>query len=158
MSANDIHEYAARIVWEGNTGAGTSSYAGYGRQYRVQMAGKPDIMGSADPGFRGEAHKHNPEELLVIALSSCHMLSYLALCARNSITVVSYSDDASGVMKTTPQGGGKFESVTLRPRVSILERDKVTLAMELHEKAHELCFIASSCNFPIRNSPVMSIQ
>ena len=150
------HEYKARLVWEGNLGSGTSTYRGYGRQWRVQVDGKPDLVGSADPAFRGESDKHNPEDLLVAALSSCHMLSYLALCARNKISVVSYRDEASGVMKTTPDGGGKFESVTLRPEVRIADESTRTFAEELHERAHSLCFIAASMNFPVRHSAVVT--
>src|SRR5208337_168657 len=154
MSA--AHEYKSRLVWEGNLGDGTSSYQGYGRQWRVQVDGKPDLVGSADPAFRGERDKHNPEDLLVAALSSCHMLSYLALCARNRISVLSYTDEASGLMKTTPEGGGRFESVTLQPTVEIADASRQALAMELHEKAHSLCFIASSMNFAVHHSAVVT--
>jgi organic hydroperoxide reductase OsmC/OhrA len=143
------HEYRTRLTWEGNIGQGTSTYQGYGRQWRVQVAGKPPLVGTADHAFRGEQDKFNPEELLVISLSSCHMLSYLALCARNKISVLSYSDEASGVMKTTPDGGGRFESVTLRPKVEIEDKTAEPRARALHDKAHELCFIASSVNFPV---------
>jgi organic hydroperoxide reductase OsmC/OhrA len=143
------HEYRTRLTWEGNIGQGTSTYQGYGRQWRVQVPGKPPLIGTADHTFRGEQDKFNPEELLVISLSSCHMLSYLALCARNKISVLSYSDEASGVMKTTPDGGGRFESVTLRPKVEIEDKTAEARARALHDKAHELCFIASSVNFPV---------
>jgi organic hydroperoxide reductase OsmC/OhrA len=152
------HRYAARLVWEGNLGQGTSGYAGYSRRFRVSIEGKPDIVGSADPAFRGEADAHNPEDLLVAALSSCHMLSYLALCARNSVVVVGYSDEAHGVMNETPDGGGRFESVTLHPRASIADKSKEALAMELHEKAHSQCFIASSCNFPVYHKPIVTSE
>ena len=122
------------------------------------MEGKPDLVGTADPGFRGERDKHNPEDLLVASLSSCHMLTYLALCARNGISVISYSDEATGVMKTTPDGGGAFESVTLRPAVEIAESSREALAMELLEKAHDLCFIARSVNFPVHNAAVVTAR
>ncbi|MGA2478232.1 MAG: OsmC family protein [Spirochaetia bacterium] len=156
MSAE--HLYALHLTWEGNLGAGTSSYRGYGRQWRARVQGKPDLVGTADPAFRGEKDSHNPEDLLVASLSSCHMLTYLALCARNGISVLSYFDDASGVMKTTPDGGGRFESVTLRPAVEIAESGKQPLAMELHEKAHALCFIAASVNFPVHNAAVVTAR
>jgi organic hydroperoxide reductase OsmC/OhrA len=143
------HAYKTQLTWEGNLGQGTSTYQGYSRQWRIRIDGKPDLVGTADHAFRGDTDKLNPEELLVVSLSSCHMLSYLALCARNKISVVSYSDEASGVMKTTPDGGGRFESVTLRPKVEIADKAGETLARELHEKAHSLCFIASSVNFPV---------
>src|SRR2546423_13826445 len=83
-----MHTYNARIVWDGNLGDGTSTYAGYGRQYRTVINGKPDLAGSADPSFRGEREKHNPEDLFLASISACHMLTYLALCARQGVVVV----------------------------------------------------------------------
>ena len=117
-----VHGYGARVVWEGNRGAGTSDYADYDRRFRVSVEGKPDLVGSADPAFRGEAHMLNPEELLLAAVSSCHMLFYLALCARSGITVLQYADAARGVLKVLPGGGGRFQDVTLHPRVTISPR------------------------------------
>jgi len=84
------------------------------------------------------------------------MLSYLALCARNGVTVMTYTDEAQGVMALTPDGGGKFTSATLHPRVAIREEDKVDLALALHARAHAECFIANSCNFPVRNLPTVT--
>jgi organic hydroperoxide reductase OsmC/OhrA len=150
------HRYVSRLLWEGNRGQGTARYQDYGRQWRVSIQGKPDLVGTADAAFLGEKEKHNPEDLLVASLSSCHMLTYLALCARNRISVLSYSDEAVGVMKTTPDGGGRFESVELRPRVQISDPAQASLAEELHEKAHQLCFIASSVSFPVRHAAVVT--
>lgn len=143
-----VHDYAARVIWEGNTGEGTTSYAGYGRGYRVQVAGKPDLLGTADPMFRGEADRHNPEDLLVAALSACHMLSYLALCARKGVRVLAYADDARGRLLLQPAGRG-FESVTLHPVVTVDASSDAELALRLHEAAHEICFIAASCRMPV---------
>ncbi len=152
--AGHSHQFAARLIWDGNKGDGTANYATYGRQYRIVVAGKADIAGSADPAFRGDADRHNPEDLFVASISACHLLTYLALCAKNKIRVVEYEDDASGTMTTTPHGGGKFDEVTLRPRVTIDAGD-VDLAKQLHEKAHELCFIASSVSCPIHHEPTI---
>lgn len=144
------HEYAIDLAWEGNTGEGTASYAAYGRQYRATMARKPALVGSADPAFRGDPARHNPEDLLVVSLSSCHMLSYLALCARRRIRVLAYRDAARGRMVTTKDGGGHFDEVVLQPRVTIARGDDLEAARSLHHGAHETCFIASSVNFPVR--------
>ena len=152
------HEYRAHLKWEGNHGDGTSGYGVYGRGFRIGIEGKADLVGSADPVFRGDASKHNPEDLLLVALSSCHMLSYLALCARKGITVVEYTDEAEGVMTITPEGGGRFTAVTLHPKVSILGQDKGALALELHEQAHRECFIANSCNFPVTHHAIITCQ
>ena len=152
------HTYKTLLVWEGNQGDGTSTYQGYGRRWRVRIDGKADLVGSADPAFRGEPDKHNPEDLLVVSLSACHMLSYLALCARNRVSVVSYRDEATGIMKTTPDGGGRFESVTLHPKVEISDPSMVDRAMQLHEKAHSTCFVASSVNFPVHHDAAVTGQ
>ena len=88
----NAHDYKAHLVWDGNLGTGTTSYTGYGRKYRLQIDGKPELVGSADPMFRGDGNVYNPEDLFVAALSSCHLLSYLALCARTQINLVRASD------------------------------------------------------------------
>ncbi|MCB1009144.1 MAG: OsmC family protein [Acidobacteria bacterium] len=150
MSERD-HAYRARLVWDGNLGDGTAKYETYGRQHRLLFAGKPGIEATADPAFRGDPARLNPEDLLVGALASCHMLSYLALCARSRIRVLAYEDDAHGVMREDGRGGGRFEWVELRPRVRVSGPADVERATRLHDKAHELCFISSSCNFPVRH-------
>jgi len=152
------HDYKARLIWDGNLGTGTTSYTGYGRKYRLQIDGKPELVGSADPMFRGEANVYNPEDLFVAALSSCHLLSYLALCARTKINVVAYEDNATGVLVLTPNGGGIFESVTLRPIVTLAPGSDEKRAMELHEQAHDLCFIAASVRIPVLHEPRIIVE
>src|SRR5512146_3209248 len=110
------HSYDVELVWTGNDGAGTRSYRGYRRDHLVTAAEKPAIAGSSDPAFRGNPSRYNPEELLVAALSSCHMLAYLHLCAVSGISVVDYRDAAHGVMQETADGSGSFVRVVLRPR------------------------------------------
>lgn len=155
LMKKNSHQYSARLTWEGNKGDGTLDYATYGRQHKVSFASKPDLALSADAAFRGDSSVHNPEDLFVASISSCHLLSYLALCARNKINVVSYDDDATGTLSLTPDGGGKFDEVVLRPRVTIDSGD-LALSIALHDKAHHLCFIANSCSCPIRNEPVVT--
>jgi len=155
--ADDGHRYTADLVWIGNHGDGTAHYERYGREYSVCMRGKPDLAGSADAAFRGEATRHNPEDLLLAAITGCHLLSYLALCARSRICVLAYSDHAEAVMETTPDGGGRFTSATLHPRVVIRDGAQRERALALHDKAHAHCFIASSCNFPIRHVATVEV-
>jgi organic hydroperoxide reductase OsmC/OhrA len=144
------HQYKIQLRWTGNLGKGTSNYRSYSRDHEIKVEGKPIILGSSDPAFRGDPQRYNPEEQLVAALSSCHMLWYLHLCAEAGIVVVAYSDSATGTMIETPDGGGRFAEVTLHPEVSIQEEEKSALAYILHSRAHELCFIANSVNFPVR--------
>lgn len=143
------HTYEIRIDWSGNDGEGTKTYKTYRRDHTIVAAGKTPIMGSSDPGFRGEPSRYNPEELLVASLSACHMLWYLHLCSTNKITVVDYRDAASGVMEEAPNGSGKFVRVQLRPTVKILAGDDRAKALALHSEAHHYCFIANSVNFPV---------
>lgn len=148
-----VHAYSTHLVWDGNRGEGTATYAGYGRQYRVLVAGKPPLAGTADPAFRGEADTHNPEDLFLAAISACHMLSYLALCARRRVCVLAYEDEARATMVTDARGGGRFTEVVLRPRVTLRDAAQLDVATRLHDAAHERCFIANSCSVPIRHEP-----
>jgi organic hydroperoxide reductase OsmC/OhrA len=152
------HRYRAHVAWEGNLGTGTARYAGYSRDYRMRVEGKPDLAGSADPAFHGDPARHNPEDLLLGAISACHMLTYLALCASAGVVVEAYEDSAAAVMRTEPGGGGRFESVTLHPRVRIAAGSDAALAAELHERAHALCFIANSCSVPIAHRPEIVVS
>ena len=116
--ADKRHTYSIRLDWTGNQGTGTSAYGAYSRAHEISAQGKTAIAGSSDPMFRGDAAPWNPAELLIAALSACHQLWYLHLCADAGIVVVAYSDDASGVEIEQADGAGQFESVTLRPHAS----------------------------------------
>ena len=149
---NLAHHYAMNLEWTGNRGTGTSSYRAYGRDHVLSAEGKADIAGSSDRVFHGDAERWNPEELLLAALSQCHMLSYLHVAASHGIVVESYTDAATGTMEQTHNGGGHFTLATLRPRVTISAGD-VALATELHAEASAKCFIAASVNFPVKHEP-----
>jgi organic hydroperoxide reductase OsmC/OhrA len=147
------HYYNATIKWTGNKGTGTDNYKNYDRSHQIIIENKLDILGSSDPAFRGDKTKHNPEELLVSSLSACHMLWYLHLCSEAGLIVLDYTDNATGVMVETSNGGGQFTEVILNPIVIVTENSMVDKANELHKKANELCFIANSVNFPVRHNP-----
>ena len=153
-----MHHYTIDVAWTGNTGTGTKTYRGYERSHTISAPGKPVIEGSSDPAFRGDASRYNPEEMLVAALSTCHMLSYLHVCAVAGIVVVDYQDKATGTMVETADGGGHFTEVTLHPVVTITDASQVEAANALHHKAGKLCFIAASCNFPVEHQPVCVAQ
>ena len=148
--AAKTHIYQTQLVWTGNTGTGTSGYRTYERAHETSVPGKPVIPGSSDPAFRGDAARYNPEELLVASLAACHMLWYLHLCADNGIVVTAYQDQPSGQMVETADGGGHFTEVVLHPAVTVQAGADLALAEALHERAHALCFIAQSMNFPVR--------
>jgi organic hydroperoxide reductase OsmC/OhrA len=147
------HHYELTVVWTGNRGEGTAGYRAYARDHEVMAEGRPAIHGSSDPVFRGDAARWNPEQLLVAALSQCHLLSYLHACADAGVVVMAYEDQPDGVMEETEDGGGHFTEVTLRPAVTVAEESMAEAARELHDRAHALCYIASSVKFPVRHEP-----
>ncbi len=152
------HHYSLDIKWTGNTGEGTKNYRSYERSHIISVENKTEIAASSDPSFRGDKTKHNPEELFLASLSSCHMLWYLHLCADAGIVVTNYSDQATGTMTETANGGGKFTEVVLHPSVTITNEVMLEKATSLHHKANVLCYIANSCNFPILHKPVIIVK
>ncbi len=152
------HRYSATIEWTGNLGSGTSGYRSYARDHEIHAEGKPMIPGSSDPAFRGDRTRYNPEDLLVASLSSCHMLWYLHLCTDHQIIVRGYRDAAEGTMSEEVDGSGRFTEVVLHPEVTLQAGADRELAHALHEKAHKLCFIANSVNFPVRCDPIIKIE
>ena len=150
---NGQHNYSLTVKWTGNTGTGTSNYSSFERSHSIYVADKTEISGSSDPAFRGDKTKHNPEDLLLASISSCHMLWYLHLCTTVGIIVTDYIDNATGIMIETANGGGKFTEVTLNPIVTITDISLTGKANELHKKANELCFVANSLNFPVYHKP-----
>jgi organic hydroperoxide reductase OsmC/OhrA len=152
-----VHHFACHLVWTGAARGGTTGYESYSREVRVDTDGKPALPLSAAPAFRGDPALHNPEDLLVAALSSCHFLSYAALCARSGVEVVAYEDDATGTMDRV-DGVTRFTEVVLRPRVTLAAGTPAAdaeKARALHDRAHAICFIASSVDFDVRNEPTI---
>ena len=130
------HNYAATVTWSAAEQGPTTDYKSYGRGYRVSIAGRPDLLGSSDPAFRGDASKHNPEDLLLAALSGCHLLWYLHLCSQSQISVLDYRDDATAEMELERGGGGQFVSAVLRPRVTLAAEGETLsrLAFRRHDR------------------------
>ena len=155
--ARGEHLYTASLAWTGASAGPTATYQSYSRAWRMEFAGKPSLDGSADPTFRGDPTLHNPEELLLAALASCHMLSYLALCSLKKIEVMSYSDKPEGTMKRLADGRTAFVSVKLYPQVTIADAAKLDAAIALHHDAHTECYIANSVNFPVENTPTVMV-
>jgi organic hydroperoxide reductase OsmC/OhrA len=158
LSVPKTHTYDLTVTWTGDQGSGTSSYRSYSRAHEVDAPGRPPLLGSADPFFHGDADRWNPEQLLVAALSECHLLSYLHVCAVAGIVVTGYTDKPHGVMAQTDDGGGHFTEVVLRPQVTVTSPEMVERATALHEDANKVCFIANSVNFPVRHEPVILVQ
>ncbi|HBK06884.1 MAG TPA: peroxiredoxin [Acetobacteraceae bacterium] len=150
------HRYRVAVEWTGNQGSGTSTYAGYGREHVIRAGTKAAIAGSADPAFRGDAARWNPEELLLASIAACHKLWYLHLCSAAGIVVMRYTDEAEAIMEEDPTGAGRFVSAELHPHVVIQASGDTAKAARLHHDAHQYCFIANSVNFPIGCVPVIT--
>jgi organic hydroperoxide reductase OsmC/OhrA len=150
------HHYKTRLTWTGAAQGPTGDYRAYSREYRAELAGKPAVTGSADPAFLGDPKLTNPEEMLLIALASCHMLSYLALAALEGLEVVAYEDAAEGTMLQEGRGG-RFSEVVLRPRVIVAAGGDLARAEALHGDANATCFIANSVNFPVRHEAEITV-
>ena len=156
--ATRTHRYGVAVTWTGNMGSGTSHYRAYNRNHTISTPGRPPIPGSSDPLFLGDATRWNPEQLLVAAVSACHKLWYLHLCAEAGVVVTDYEDDAEGSMAETADGSGHFTAIVLHPRVIISPTSDPKRARHLHEAAHEKCFIANSLNFPVRCEALVMVD
>lgn len=154
-----VHHFEATVTWTGNQGTGTSTYRAYSRNYQITGDGKSAaIAGSSAPAFRGDKSRYNPEDLLIASLSACHMLWVLHLCAEARITVVEYVDTASGTMALNPDDSGQFSEVVLRPQITVLEAGRDDDVREVNAKAHRLCFVARSVNFPVRHEATIVVK
>jgi len=154
------HAYATTVTWTGNTGEGTATLRAYEKVYAITAEGKPAIAGSADPAFRGDPARWNPEDLLVASLSACHMLWYLSLAAKAKLVVVHYVDRAEGEMVEEASGSGHVTRVTLHPEIVLAAGstpEQVERAEALHHEAHAMCFVANSVNFPVEAEGTITV-
>ncbi len=152
------HSYSLMLEWTGNNGGGTSAYRAYRRDYTISMAGKPDILGTSDPAFLGDPAKHNPEDMFLASVASCHMLWYLHLASSAGIIVTDYTDNAEAEMVMSKDGSGQFSSVTLKPTVTIADPEKAELAEKIHGDVGAMCFIARSVNVPIHHQATIKVE
>lgn len=150
------HDYTSTIRWTGDRGQGTKTYKGYDRTWRIETPGKAPVECSNDPLLGGDPTKHNPEDLLLSALSSCHMLWYLHLASNAGIIVHGYEDSPVGVGETSPDGAGRFLRATLRPLIQVKAGADLRRADDIHQEIKRYCFIARSVNFPVACDAVYS--
>lgn len=153
------HRYEVTVEWTGNRGQGTADYRAYGRDHDIRADGKATtISASADPGFRGDADRWNPEELLVASLAQCHMLWYLHRASVADVVVLGYLDAPIGTLELDRDGSGRFTGVTLRPVVTVADADMVERARALHDEAAAMCFIARSVDFTVHHEPEIRVS
>lgn len=139
-----MSEYRATIRWERDSPGFT--YETYNRSHVWAFDGGVEVAASAAPAYRGDGVRVDPEEAFVAALSSCHMLTFLALAAKKRFVVDRYTDAAVGIMERNASGKLAITRVTLSPRIEFGGEARPSSAelARLHEQAHDQCFIASS--------------
>ncbi len=152
------HNYTSFIRWTGNRGQGTFGYKGYDRTWDIAVPGKAVVQCSNDPLLGGDPAKMNPEDLLLSALSACHMLWYLHYAAVSDIVVTGYEDRPVGEAIVEKGGAGRFTAATLHPKITLRAGADLGLAEALHHKIHAVCFIARSVNFPVSYAPEFVIE
>jgi organic hydroperoxide reductase OsmC/OhrA len=150
--------YELALTWTGNSGEGTSDVRSFSRNHTVEVAGKPPLTVSADASFRGDQAQWNPEELLLAALSGCHMMSYFWVAVGEGIVVTDYRDQPSATLTLRGDGGGAITSVTLKPLVTVRSAEMVLPALTAHTRASKLCFIAQSVNFTVHHEPEVVVE
>lgn len=146
------HEYTATIAWTGSTGGG---YQSFSREHTASLTAMMDLTMSADAAFRGDADRTNPEQLLVVAASSCQMLSFLGAAARAGVDVVSYEDSARGTMPLGPAPTSITE-IELRPVIRVRGAEHDAVEALVHQ-AHEHCYIANSLRSEVLVIPVIEV-
>lgn len=152
------HLFKAKLNWTSKQNQEDSSKRFYSKTHQILIEGKPVLDVSSAKAFKGDPELYNPEDLLLSSLVSCHMMAYLYVCSQNGIEVISYSDNAEATLEVNPDGSGRFTEVRLNPKVTITNPDKVELALELHQKANQLCFIANSCNFSVLHNASCEVE
>ncbi|MFT7060127.1 MAG: organic hydroperoxide reductase OsmC/OhrA [Pseudorhodobacter sp.] len=148
-----VHAYQSRVIWTGNSGQGTAHYKAYARTWDIAVPGKPVVSCSNDPLLGGDPAKMNPEDLLLSALSACHMLWYLHYASAAGIVVAGYEDAPLGQGDVGVGGAGRFLSVQLRPMIRLQQGADLAEAEAIHQRIHAVCFIARSVNFPVTCAP-----
>jgi organic hydroperoxide reductase OsmC/OhrA len=146
-----VHRYAATCSWSGSTAAG---YRDYDRSH-VVTAGGHELTLSSDPAFLGDPARLNPEQLLVLAASSCQLLSFLAVAARARLDVRDYRDDATATMPEEPRPV-RLAEIVLRPHIVLAPGPSEDRVRHLVEVAHRECFVANSLATPVRVAPTIT--
>lgn len=142
-------EFSAHLIWP-------QAASDNVKNHTVHFIANKSVAVSAAKKFKGDPALYNPEELILSSLMSCHMMSYQYVCRQAGITLVQYEDQATLTLVVASDGSGRITQATLRPTCTIAATDDETLAMQLHDKAHQICFIANSCKFPISIIPFIS--
>lgn len=135
------HTYTTTLLWSGSTGEGLRAYTRDHRATAPPATAAVEL--SAGPRFRGDGDRLNPEQLLVMAASSCQLLAFLAVATREHVDVLHYEDAAVGTM-SEGDGPMSIETIRLRPTITVAAGTDHDLVVRLVHEGHEGCFIANS--------------
>lgn len=148
------HRYQTHLRWQGSTAGG---YSAYDRAHEAVTPPAGDVLRlSADPAFHGDPTRHNPEQLLLAAASSCQLLSFLALAARAGIDVHAYEDDAEATMPTDV-APARITEIVLRPQIVVAGDTDREQVLELVRRAHKQCYVANTLNADVRLEPFVEL-
>lgn len=148
--------YTCHLDWTGAAAGPTVDAGAFSRDLQAAFPGGSTVPMSAAPGYKGDAARVNPEQMLVASLSACQALFYLFLAARKGIQVVAYTDDPEGKLGLV-DGRMRMTTVTLRPHIRLAAGADENVARELIEKAHEQCFIANSVTSKVVTEPTFQV-
>ncbi len=146
-----MSEHRVTVSWQRTSE--DFAYESYSRNHVWSFEGGVEVPASAAPDFLGEAGRVDPEEAFVAALSSCHMLTFLAIAARKRLVVDGYRDAAVGYLEKNADGKLAVTRVVLRPEVTFREPQPPETVEKMHHQSHEACFIASSVKTEVRVEP-----
>jgi organic hydroperoxide reductase OsmC/OhrA len=154
-TSKHVHQYRARCSWKGTTGAGYEKYD------RTHLASAPPALPtltlSADPAFRGDAGRLNPEQLVIIAASSCQLLSFLAIAARTGMDILEYEDEAEAEMPEDDLPV-RITRIRLKPRIVVSSNTNEARIRQLVEIAHTECYIANSLKCQVSVEPTIEMR
>ena len=150
---NNSHQFNAQLNW--NLKEKPDNFKGrfYTKNHSISFDQKTDLEISAAKTFKGDPTLHNPEDLLLASLTSCHMMSFLYCCSVENLEVLKYVDNSELILNVNSDGSGKITKAILNPLVKFATEVEIFDLNLLHKKASKLCFIANSCNFTIEVNP-----
>jgi organic hydroperoxide reductase OsmC/OhrA len=125
----------------------------FSRDSTLVGAGKLAVPAGLPPSFGGDGTRYNPEELMIMSLAQCHMLTFLAYAEKKHVVVLRYEDRATGTLARNAAGKTAMQEVTLRPRVVVAAGTVIEDVTALHGPAHANCFMANSINFEMKIEP-----
>lgn len=150
---SDTHSFEATLRWPADAQQALPPDPAFSRNNVLGSAGKPDVPGSAPAVYGGDASRYNPEELMLMSLSECHMLTYLAIAGKKKLSILGYTDRPTGTLGMGPSGKMQMVECVLRPVVTVPKGYALEELTNMHDKAKANCFMANSVNFSVRHEP-----